>query len=51
VRGRFGDAVKQTILDWTFEGDCDLMTDKFLEAQAFAGDMADRRGELITRLR
>lgn len=32
------DAVKQTIIDWTFEGKCDLMTDKFLEEQAFVGD-------------
>ena len=32
------DAVKGTIIDWTFEGDCDLMTDKFLEEQAFIGD-------------
>src|SRR3954453_23319400 len=32
------DAAKQAVLDWTFKGDCDLMTDKFLEAQAFIGD-------------
>ena len=37
------DAVKKTILDWTFEGECDLMTDKFLEEQAFVGDTRAER--------
>ena len=37
------DAVEQTVLDWTFKGDCDLMTDKFLEAQAFVGDNRKER--------
>jgi hypothetical protein len=32
------DAVKEAILTWTFKGDCDVMTDKFLEEQAFIGD-------------
>jgi hypothetical protein len=36
-------AVKDTILKWTFEGDCDLMTDKFLEQQAFIGDNRKER--------
>jgi hypothetical protein len=36
-------AVKDTILKWTFEGDCDVMTDKFLEAQAFIGDNRKER--------
>ena len=37
------DAVKKTILDWTFEANCDLMTDKFLEEQAFVGDTRAER--------
>ena len=39
------DAVKKTIIDWTFKGDCDLMTDKFLEDQAFVGDTRKERCE------
>ena len=37
------DAVRDTILKWTFSGDCDLMTDTFLEAQAFVGDTRAER--------
>ena len=37
------DAVKDTILKFTFEGDCDTMTDKFLETQAFIGDNRKER--------
>jgi hypothetical protein len=37
------DAVKKTVVDWTFEGDCDLMTDKFLEAQLLG--LGDNRAE------
>ena len=37
------DAVKQTIITWTFEGDCETMTDKFLESQAFVGDNRTER--------
>lgn len=37
------DAVRETILKWTFEGDCELMTDKFLEEQAFVGDNRTER--------
>ena len=36
-------AVKDAILKWTFEGDCDSMTDKFLESQAFIGDNRQER--------
>jgi hypothetical protein len=36
-------AVTGTILKWTFEGDCDTMTDKFLENQAFIGDNRQER--------
>ena len=32
-----------TILTWTFEGSCDVMTDKFLEDQAFIGDNRQER--------
>jgi len=32
------DAVKQVVLDFTFKGDCDTMTDKFLDTQAFIGE-------------
>lgn len=27
------EAVQETVVKWTFDGDCDLMTDKFLEDQ------------------
>jgi hypothetical protein len=37
------DAVKETIVTWTFEGDCETMTDKFLEEQAFVGDNRKER--------
>jgi hypothetical protein len=37
------DAVKQVVLDYTFKGDCDTMTDKFLETQAFVGDTRKER--------
>ncbi len=35
--------VKQAVLKWTFEGDCDTMTDKFLKDQAFIGDTRQER--------
>ena len=37
------DAVKQVVLDYTFKGDCDTMTDKFLETQAFIGETRKER--------
>ena len=37
------EAVKKTIVDWTFEARCELMTDKFLEEQAFVGDTRKER--------
>jgi hypothetical protein len=43
------DAVKETILTWTFEGDCDTMTDKFLEEQAFIGDTRKERCDYYTK--
>jgi len=32
------DAIKKVVLDYTFKGDCDTMTDKFLDTQAFIGE-------------
>lgn len=43
------DAVKEAVLKWTFEGDCDLMTDKFLEAQAFIGDTREERCDFFKK--
>src|SRR3954447_18996124 len=43
------DAVKDTVLKWTFEGDCDLMTDKFLEDQAFIGDTRQERCDFFAK--
>jgi hypothetical protein len=37
------DAVNDAILKWTFEGSCDVMTDKFLEEQSFIGDSREER--------
>jgi hypothetical protein len=37
------EAVRETILTWLLEGDCDLMTDEFLEEQAFVGDTREER--------
>jgi hypothetical protein len=36
-------AVKDTILSWTFTGNCDAMTDNFLDDQAFFGDTRQQR--------
>ena len=36
--GRDLDAIETTIKTWLTEGDCDLMTDKFLEEQTFNDD-------------
>ena len=38
-----GQAVKDTILSWTFTGSCDAMTDNFLDDQAFFGDTRQQR--------
>ena len=37
------DAVKQVVLDFTFKGDCDTMTDKFLDTQAFVGETREEK--------
>jgi hypothetical protein len=43
-------AVKNTILDWTFKQDkCPYMTDKFLEAQAFIGETRAARCEYLKK--
>jgi hypothetical protein len=41
------DAVKEAILAYTFEGDCEVMTDKFLEDQAFVGDTRKERCDYV----
>jgi hypothetical protein len=44
------EAVKQTVVDWTFEGDCELMTDKFLEEQLLGlGDNRKERCDLFEK--
>ena len=43
------DAVKAAVLKWTFEGDCDVMTDKFLEAQAFVGETRQERCDFFKK--
>src|SRR4051812_37732748 len=42
-------AVKGAILKWTFEGDCNSMTDKFLEEQAFIGDNRQERCDYLKK--
>jgi hypothetical protein len=42
-------AVKDAILSWTFEGNCDAMTDKFLDDQAFFGDTRAERCAYIKK--
>jgi hypothetical protein len=42
-------AVKEALLKWTFEGDCDSMTDKFLEQQAFIGDTRQERCDYLEK--
>ena len=43
------DAAKQVILDYTFKGDCDTMTDKFLDTQAFSGETRAEKCELFEK--
>src|SRR4051794_26139533 len=42
-------AAKDAVLKWTFEGDCDSMTDKSLEDQAFIGDNRQERCAYLTK--
>jgi hypothetical protein len=43
-------AVEETVIKWTFEGDCDLMTDKFLEEQLLGlGDNRQERCDLFEK--
>ena len=43
-------AVEQAVVDWTFEGKCDLMTDKFLEEQLLGlGDNRKERCDLFEK--
>ena len=43
------DSVKQVILDYTFKGSCETMTDKFLETQAFIGDTRQERCDFFEK--
>ena len=43
------DAAKQVILDYTFKGDCDTMTDKFLDTQAFSGETREEKCEFFEK--
>ena len=44
------EAVKETVIKWTFEGDCDLMTDKFLEDQLLGlGDSRKEKCDLFEK--
>ena len=44
------EAVKETVIKWTFEGDCDLMTDKFLEDQLLGlGDTRKEKCDLFEK--
>jgi hypothetical protein len=44
------EAVEETVRKWTFEGDCDLMTDKFLEDQLLGlGDTREERCDLFEK--
>lgn len=41
--GEDAEAISDTIRTWLTEGGCELMTDKFLESQAFVGDSREER--------
>jgi hypothetical protein len=43
------EAVQETVVKWTLEGECDLMTDKFLEEQAFVGDTRQERCDFFEK--
>jgi hypothetical protein len=44
------EAVEETVIKWTFEGDCDLMTDKFLEDQLLGlGENRKERCDLFEK--
>ncbi len=44
------EAVQKTVVDWTFEGDCDLMTDMFLEDQLLGlGENRKERCDLFEK--
>jgi hypothetical protein len=44
------EAVQETVVKWTFEGDCDLMTDKFLEDQLLGlGENRKERCDLFEK--
>lgn len=40
-------AIRETVVTWILEGPCELMSDKFLEEQAFVGDTREERCEFF----
>lgn len=38
-------AIRETLVTWLLEGPCEVMSDKFLEEQAFTGDTREERCE------
>jgi hypothetical protein len=40
-------AIRETLVTWILEGPCELMSDKFLEEQAFVGDTREERCEFF----
>ena len=47
--GDEGEAAKEALFSWMFEGNCDAMTDNFLEEQAFIGDSREERCAYIEK--
>jgi hypothetical protein len=43
------DAAKQVVLDYTFKGSCETMTDKFLDTQAFSGETREEKCEFFEK--
>lgn len=43
------DAVKQAVLDYTFKADCNTMTDKFLDTQAFSGETREEKCDFLEK--
>jgi hypothetical protein len=39
--------IRETLLAWDFEGDCDVVTDKFLEEHAFITDDRERACQFV----
>ena len=43
------DAAKQVVIDYTFKGSCETMTDKFLDTQAFSGETREEKCEFFEK--